>query len=41
MLFDVMKGIGWNFSAVKEKTFFTCILIPYTIQEPEKVIREK
>lgn len=41
ILFDVMKSIGWSFNTVKDKTFFTCILILCVIQGPEKVIREK
>lgn len=41
MSFDVMKAIGWSFNAVKDKTFFTRILMPYIIQAPEKAIREK
>lgn len=41
MLFDVIKATGWSFGAVKDKVFFTYVLILSIIQGTEKVIGEK
>lgn len=41
MLFDVMEATGWSFNVVKEKVFFTYVLILCITHGPEKFNREK